>query len=221
MRLFALTALLCLAPAIAAQDAPSIKLPADVKVPAGKFGELKADTAGKNVKWVALTPGLDLRSCDGGKTLLFTGAPGTYELLAYTAAGDVPSDPARCVVVIGSPEPLPPKPDTRLRDKYAEALKLDQGEKPVLQLAFVYEEAARVAGDATVTTTKELLARVRDVTTGLLGADALFNLRVAVSEELLAVIGMTSDEPITDAQRKRAAELWRQTAAILKELVPK
>jgi hypothetical protein len=41
---------------------------------------------------------------------------------------------------------------------------------------------------------------------------------VAVSEELLAVIGMTSDEPITDAQRKRAAELWRNTTAVLKEL---
>jgi hypothetical protein len=202
---------------------PSLKLPAEVKVSAGKFGEVKAETTGRVVKWFPLSPGLDLRPFDGGKSLLFTGQPGRYELLAYTAAGDVPSDPARVAIVIEIPEPLPPpppKPDTRLKDKLTAALAADKGLKAdVVQLAFVYEQAAAAAEDKTIPSTRELLSRVRNVADQLLGgSDALFNLRVAVSEELLAVIGMTSDEPITDAQRKRAAELWRNTTAVLKEL---
>jgi hypothetical protein len=116
--------------------------------------------------------------------------------------------------------PPAPAPDTRLRDKLKNAFDADKASKAdVMQLAAVYEEAARVAEDKTTPSTRELLLRVRSVADQLLGGgDALFNLRVAVSEELLAVIGKSSDEPITDLQRKRAAELWRSTAAILKEL---
>jgi hypothetical protein len=120
---------------------------------------------------------------------------------------------------LGLNTPPAPPPDTRLRDKLKTALDLDKGQKAdVTQLAAVYDQAATVAGDKTITTTSELISRVRAVSDGLLGDNALFNLRVAVGEELLAAIGMTSDEPITDAQRKRAADLWRNTAAILKEL---
>ena len=73
--------------------APTIKVPAEVKAQPSTITELRADTNGKTVVWVVLTPGLSVRPVDGGRTLLFTGPPGRYECLAYTALADVPSGP--------------------------------------------------------------------------------------------------------------------------------
>lgn len=212
---------LVLAPASAwADDAPSLKVPAEVSAKPATITELKVDTSGKVVRWVPLTPGLSLRPVDDGRTLLFAGPPGRYELLAYTAVGDVPSDPARVVIVIEGVEPGPaPKTPDELREKVAAALAKDKPSKAdITQLAAVYREAARVAADPAVTTSADLMGRVRRVSASLLGPDALPTVRGAAAEELLAALGMTSDEPITDRQRKRAGELFARLADVLEAL---
>lgn len=211
--------LVAAAGAARADDAPALKVPAEVSAKPATITELKTETAGKVVRWVPLTPGLSLRPVDDGRTLLFAGGPGRYELLAYTAVGDVPSDPARVVILIdGDPGPGPKPPD-ELRERIAAALAKDKAAKAdVAQLAAVYREAARVAADPAVTTSADLMGRVRRVSASLLGPDALPTVRGAAAEELLAALGMTSDEPLTDRQRKRAGELFTRLADVLEAL---
>jgi hypothetical protein len=217
MRAMALC-LLWLPPLAARDPAPAITLPAEVKARPAEITELKAQTAGQKVKWVVLTPGLSVRPIDGGKTLLFSGPTGRYELIAYTAAGDVPSDPARCVVVIEGEAP-PPAPDP-LRVRLAAALAIDKAAKAdVLQLAAIYREAAKLVTDPEVSTSKELLSRLRQVSAALIGPGTLPSVRGVVAEELLAVLGMSSEETLTAAQRKKAAELFTRLAALLEEVV--
>lgn len=201
-----------------AQDPePSLKLPAEVKAKPAEITELKAETTGKQVKWVVLTPGLSVRTIDSGKTLFVSGPPGRYELIAYTAIGDVPSDPARCLVVIENDAP-PPMPDS-LKTKLAAALVTDRATRAdLLQLAAIYREAAKVVADPEVATSKELLSRLRQVSVALIGSDALPAVRGAVAEELLSVLGMSSEETLTATQRKKAADLFVRLAVILEEL---
>lgn len=213
--------LLVLAPLTArADDAPALKLPTEVTAKPSTITELKAETNGKVVRWVPLTPGLSLRPVDDGRTLLFAGPPGRYELLAYTALADVPSDPARVMIVIEGVEPgPPPKTPDELRERIASALAKDKAAKAdITQLAAVYREAARVAADPAVTSSAELMGRVRKVSASLLGPDTLPTVRGAAAEELLAALGMTSDEPLTDRQRKRAGELFARLADVLEAL---
>lgn len=223
MRTLSLLLLCALPGAVAAQPgpaAPALKLPAEVRAKPAAIAEIKAETAGKVVKWVALTPGLSVRPTDGGRVLLFSGPAGRYELLAYTAVGDAPSEPARVVVVIEGDAPVPPpKPADPLKAKLAAAVTADRAEKAdVLQLAAVYREAAKLAADAEVGTSRELLTRLRKVSEALIGPGTCPAVRGVVAEELLAVLGMSSEEPLTEAQRARAAALFGRLAGALEEL---
>lgn len=226
MRMIVLACLIALAvqaPALGEDAAPTLKLPAEIKAAPAAISEVKAETTGKVVEWVLLTPGLSIRPTDGGKLLLFSGPVGRYELLAYTAAGDVPSKPARCVVVIESPEPPPPpkpKPDDKLRKKLADALATERAaaKADILQLAAVYREAAKVTLSGDFKTTNDLLAKLREVSAALLGTDTLSVVRATVAAELLAVLGMSGDDPLSGPQRDRAAALFAQLAATLEEL---
>lgn len=104
-------------PAWASQP-PSLKLPDKVSGDPGDFITVKADTNGTTVKWVSLDKGLKLFPADllkDTKTAIVIGSKeGTYRLLAYTATGDQPSEPAICTITIGTapePGPTPPGPD--------------------------------------------------------------------------------------------------------------
>jgi hypothetical protein len=59
---------------------------------------------------------------------------------------------------------------------------------------------------------------VRKVSAGLLGPDALPAIRAAASEELLAALGKSSDDPLTSAQRTKAAETFTKLAGALEEI---
>ena len=229
--LCALVALALTAGSARASDPEPIamKLPAEVKARPAAITEIRAETNGKVVKWVALTPGLSVRPVDGGRVLLVSGPTGRYELLAYTALGDVPSAPARCVVVIGDappgpapgPDPPPtPPPDslrTRLKAVFdADPAPLDQKREHAKDLAALYRAAAKLTEDAAVPTSGELLRRVRDAAGLLVGTDALREVRRAVGSELAALL--PTDAPLTDSHRTSAAALFRKLAAILEEL---
>lgn len=201
-----------------AADPPAITLPKTVQAPAATIVEVKAETAGKAVEWVVLTPGLSAYPVDGGRTLLVSGPSGRYELLAYTAAGDVPSKPARCVVQIG-PEPAPPPaPVDALAVKLRREYDADPGEEKradALQLAALYRQAAKLAADKSIPTSKELLLRVRKAGESLVGPDALVGLRIVVAGELAAALGMSGDQDLTDATRAAAAKTFERLAGIL------
>jgi hypothetical protein len=230
LTLFAVLLVHAIIPARAAEpDAVTLKVPAEVKALPATITEVRAETTGKVVKWVALTPGLSVRPIDDGRVLLVSGPTGRYELLAYTASGDVPSDPARCVVVIGEPpEPKPPKPpDPKppppdpLRAKLKAAFDSDAAPPELKRehakdLAALYRAAARLAEDTAVATSGELLTRVRNAARTLIGPDALKDVRRVVGDELSALL--PTDSPLTDSRRTSVATLFKRFAAILEEL---
>lgn len=97
-----------------ATAAPAIVLPAEVKAEPGEFIALEAQAEGKVVRFVPLDPGLRMfppALLASKKAAVFTATnPGKYRVLAYTAVGDEPSEPASCTVVVGTPPPTPPGP---------------------------------------------------------------------------------------------------------------
>jgi hypothetical protein len=105
-----LTLLLAVAPA----GDPGVKLPAEVHGPSGAFITVPADSTGPIVRWYALDPGLNLFPTallkDTRVAVVTAAQPGRYRLLAWTAAGDQPSEAALCTVVIDGPVPPTPPP---------------------------------------------------------------------------------------------------------------
>lgn len=92
-----------------------IRTPAEVKGDVGDFIKVEATTNCKAVKWYAMDGGLAIFPMDllkDTRTAVVVGKqPGRYRLLAYTAAGDTPSDPAIVLVIVGNaPPPVPPEP---------------------------------------------------------------------------------------------------------------
>lgn len=89
-----------------------LTLPAEIKGLPGSFISVPAKTDGKTVRWVVLDNGLQLFPVEllrDSKTAVVTGPTGTYRVLAYTSIKDVPSEPAICVVTIGTPNQPPPQ----------------------------------------------------------------------------------------------------------------
>lgn len=92
-------------------DPPALTLPAQITGLPGSFITVQATTPAKNVRWVVMDEGLNLFPAellkDTHTAVVSTSVPGTYRLLAVTAAGDEVSTPAVCRVVIQGPAPAP------------------------------------------------------------------------------------------------------------------
>lgn len=92
-------------------EPPQLKLPVEVHGNAGSFVTVSADTTGKTVRWLPLDNGLSMiptQLLRDSKTAVLMAPPGRYRLLAFTAAGDEPSEPAITVIVIAGAAPKPP-----------------------------------------------------------------------------------------------------------------
>jgi hypothetical protein len=185
----------------------ALKLPAEVKGPPGDFITVPAQTDGKEVRWFALDAGLRLFPTNllrDTKTAVVTGSAGRYRLLAYTAKGDVPSDPAICLVIIGDVPPGPgpgpgppdpPKPDPAdplfgpLQSAYAADLEPDKA-KYRDALSEILSQVSGLA--ATAPDKTDLLNRLRDATRRLL--DDVDTAGKVTKRRLPAVRDMLSSE---------------------------
>jgi hypothetical protein len=115
-----------------------------------------------------------------------------------------------------TPPPPGPKPVDALVLKLREAFETDKGTRDeVLQLAALYREAAKLSASKDVPSSRELLRRVRDAGTALVGPDSLTGTRTVAAGELAAVLGAPSDAAMTDAQRVAVAALFARLATIL------
>lgn len=92
----------------------TIKLPDKVAGDIGDFIKVPATTDGTTVKWLALDKGIAVFPVDllkDSKTaIVIAKAAGSYRIMAYTAKGDVPSDPSICTVVVSGDVPPAPTP---------------------------------------------------------------------------------------------------------------
>lgn len=114
------------------------------------------------------------------------------------------------------PPAPPPKPVDALKVKLRAAFEADKGAaSDAHQLAALYAQAAALARDPAVPSTAELLRRVREAGSSLVGADTLKGVRQVVAEELRVALGKSDDDPLTAEERAAAAELFAKLAGIL------
>jgi hypothetical protein len=195
-------------------------------VPPGSFAVLRYKLEkGDAVQWDVTPEPVKLKEYSDGEYsyLHFNGAPGKYTATAFVVNFDTQKfSKKREVVTVGPavpppPPPPPPIPDP-LRQSVRDALALDKA-KPddVLLLAALYREAAKLSVSAEVPSSRELLRRVREAGASLL-PDVLVSVRRVVASELANALGKSNDEPLTEAERKRSAELFAKLAGILEEL---
>ncbi len=93
---------------------PTLTLPDSVTIEEANDPKLiTAVTNGKVVRWYAVTKGLrvitkDVAALGDCKSVYVWGDPGTYKLIAYTALGDISTEPVLTTVTIGPEPPVTP-----------------------------------------------------------------------------------------------------------------
>ncbi|MCZ2341039.1 MAG: hypothetical protein LC104_04490 [Bacteroidales bacterium] len=214
---------------------PSITLPAEVLARPGRLVTLTAQTTGQQVRWLVASEAADLVPFPGEKTALFcTPTPGRYLVFAWTAAGDEPSEAARCVVVVRDtppvppvppPVPPPPQPPAPPADPLTLALQklYSEDRSPnksvhLAQLAALYREAIAFAQRPELQTAGDLAARLKSAAATLLPADALIPIRQRIAEETARVLPVDSDRPLDSATRSAAAALFTRLATSLESI---
>lgn len=199
------------------EPVPKLTLPAEVAAAPGRVTRLTAVTDGAQVRWAAFDPAeVDLIPFPDGKTALFCAAkPGRYVVLAWTAAGDVPSEAARCVVVVSN-APVPPEPGS-LTAELRKLIADDSGatREQVELLAAVYREATKYADRPDVPTAAELAARIRAAAQSLLPPTALVAVRKRLAQEIAKQLPADGEQPLDAATRKKAAALFETLATSL------
>ena len=197
---------------------PPIRLPAEVAARPGRLVRLEADTPAPVVRWL-IVGDADLLPFPGTKTAVFSSpAAGRYLVFAFTAQGDVPSEAARCVVVVG--DPTPPAPVDALAADLRAAFLLDPSPQKTAfarQLAGAYRQAVAAAGSARTP------AELSEVLKGLvaaagLPADALVSVRKRLAGEVGRVLTADPDRALDPSTRQAAGKLFGRLAALLEEL---
>lgn len=205
---------------------PTVTLPPRLQALPGRILTLHAQTDGAIVRWAITEPEVDLVPFPDGKTALFCSArAGRFVVLAWTAQGDVPSEAARCEIVVGgNPPPGPPTPGPST-DLFADLQRLyradESAEKSVhlKQLAVLYREAVRFVESSTLATAGDLATRLRAASAAVIPASALVPLRHRLAEELARQLTTDRDQPLDDALRRRAAQLFDQIAGTLERVL--
>lgn len=199
---------------------PTITLPPEVAAPPGRIVKLSAVTDGKLVRWQLAGDEADLIPFPDGKTALFCSPKaGRFTVFAWTAAGDEPSEAARCVITVGEPQPIPPpKPVDSLAAEFRKLLAADSTVEKVahlVQLAALYREAVKYADSTEVKTAGDLANRIRAAVASLLPAEALTGIRRRIAEEIAKELPVDNDAALDAATRRKAAALFLRIATSL------
>lgn len=217
------------APAPRRDPPPAVRLPADVQGRPGHLIQIEADAGGHSVRWHACRgpEQPDLWSPADGRVLLFvTPKPGQYDVIAWTAAGDVPSEAAHCTVRVEEETPPPPPAPPMPVDPFAQALQAawageaaaDKARQRDL-LAGLYRVAATdTVRQPQVKTLGDLLATLQQAARSLLPADALPKVRAAVAEELRRTLPTAASAPLDDALRGQCGRQIARVAEALEAL---
>lgn len=214
---------------LAAAAPPPLTLPPQVTGAPGAFVQVPATTAGKSVRWVVLDQGLNLFPvallADSHTAVVSTATPGTYRLLAVTAAADEVSDPAVCVVVIQPPTPAPtpgpqpPAPTDPLVQAVAAAYAGESSPAKASQvslLAALYQQGATTtANDATLRTLGDLQGVLARAGAALVAPAELPKVRTAVGAYLVAQLGTDPGAALDATLRARAAQAFGAVATVL------
>lgn len=200
--------------------AQDLKVPAEVRGEVAAFVTIVAETEGKSVKFVPLDSGLSVFPqgllSNPKATVVASARAGSYRVLAYTARGDIPSDPQITTVVIGQapappdpkpPVPPPPAPDDVTKDPLYESLvgiyggiqEQDKLERVKL-LANVFKQAADLSSQHS--TVGALYGAIRNLSNAALAPDAIRPIRDRVAVESVRALGDNPNAAIDPAKAK-------------------
>jgi hypothetical protein len=211
---------------IAGQD---LKLPAEVRGEVAAFVTIVAETSGKQVKFYPIDAGLSVFPAallaNPKATVVVAAKAGTYRLLAYTAAGDIPSDPQICRVVIGGgkpddvkPPPPPPDGDPLLESLIGiyGGLQEPNKQKHVKALADIYRRAAATVDQFADLGT--LYSGIRRTASEVIPADAIRPIRERIAVETIRQLGDQPQAQLTPALSSKAASYFSRLGFVLEEL---
>lgn len=210
-------------------DGPAIKVPAEVRGEQGDWITVSATTDGKVVRWVAMSPGLRVFPAhllrDTKTAVVSASRPGRYTLLAYTAAGDEPSDPAICDVVVGEPGPgpgptPPPGPIDALTKRVQDALTSDAGSEAdkrtyAAKLAGFYSAMAKHVDQGNVKTVGDMLSDYQAASKAVLPEGVIVNTRRVCGREVHAVSGEDAERAIDESLKKQLVDIFNKLSAAL------
>lgn len=199
-----------------------IELPAEVRGEPGAFIAITPKTDGKRVKYYSLDAGLNSFPAEllsnPTATVVTAPTPGRYRLLAYTALGDMPSDPVIITVIVGEAAPKPKEPSA-----YEKALlsiwgaiqepDRDASRVAVAQMYRACAVEARKQYDTAGALYEALLKISSTVPRG-----KLTTLRERVGFEIASVVPDDPGAIITPAQRQQVADIYAITAALLESV---
>jgi hypothetical protein len=216
---------------LAGQD---LKIPAEVTGEVAAFVTVIAETNNKQVKFYPIDSGLSVFPAallaNQKATVVVAAKAGTYRLLAYTAAGDIPSEPQICKVVIGGgkpdnlpPAPIPPTPPTPDKDKLLDALigiygglQEQDKEKHVKALAGIYRRAAATVDQFADLGT--LYGGIKTSASEVVPPSAIRSIRERIAQETIRQLGDQPQAQLTPALASKAASYFSRLGYVLEEL---
>lgn len=215
--------------------AATVTLPTTLAAKPGRLIKITATTDGKVVRWINGSLDADLIPMESGLSAIFSSPnPGKYLIYAYTAAADVPSEPAQCLVVVGDPgpgpappippappvppPPAPPGPLDPLVGKLSVAYGLETDvNKETLRVALgvFYKQGAVLVTDTTLTTWGDVFKQMSSAskTLGLFGK--LPEVQKVLALELNSKLPTTASTPLDSAGRQLAAKTFLAIASAI------
>jgi hypothetical protein len=194
------------------------QIPAEVRAQPGRLAVIHADSPAP-IRWhrCASAHDPDVLILDDGKTVIVVAAqPGRYELFAWSAAGNQPTEAAQCSIIVEAASPPDALVET-LRVAWAKEvgpLRLHHRDT----LIRIYRQAAdELTPQISLATLNQLYSAIRRNAQNSLPDDALVATRTAIGEALRQRLP-TVDGPLTEELRHRCAESFRAIAAALDQL---
>ena len=210
-----------------------ITLPETIKAPVGTFVPITANTKGEDVVFVTLDPGLSVFPSnllvDRKTTVVVAAQEGRYRVLAYTAIGGKPTQPAYTTVVVGNPKPddnKPKPPDdnkpippenplsTTLRSIYGGLQESDKSES-IKRLRQIYELAVVQSDNPEFKTLGQLYANVRSAAIQSIRNDKIVSIREAIANELDNILGTDASKLLDPSMRLNCKQAFKMVSNAL------
>jgi hypothetical protein len=204
---------------------PVVDLPAEVKVQAGRLVKLNAKSTGKVIRWVLTSEDADLIVSESGTWAIFS-APrnGKYLVLAWTAAGDIPSEAAKCWIIVGEVPPGPgPNPNPDPSDalwvplKSAWAMESAEDKAKLGKLIALFDQAASTTATVNLQTVKQLNDALKASRVTLIG-ESLPKIREVINGEFQKTLPTAVNAPLDPSARSLCIAQFSRISALLKRL---
>jgi hypothetical protein len=200
--------------AIAAE--PTVSLPAEVAVAPGRLAIIPAKSTGTMVRWLNPHANTDLAMLADDKSAAFVSPmPGRFTIYAWTAAGDMPSVAAACVVIVGDAGPAIDPLIAEFRKLAALDGSVDSL-KHVKTFAGIYRDAAKSIANAEIKSLADVSLRIK-AAAATIPAEALTALRSRIAEEIAKSLPL-NDALLDASTRATAAKTFTRIATCLEAL---